>query len=113
MHYYAVATYRTTRENYSGRIMLYRFKTKRARDAFVRNNPDGRAPISRDYARIIFPKTRFHAQDAQWWIPVEIPNPERHADGSRAAHIKAGYFYDCDEKRMATAPFELIADVKR
>ena len=113
MNYYAVATYRTSKENYSGRIMLYRFKTRTARDAFVRNNQETRAKLSRDLARIIFPKLRFHAQDPQWWITVEIPNPERHADGTRAAHIKAGYFWDCDRREMATAPFELIADLKR
>jgi len=112
MYYYAISTYRTSRAEYSNQIMLYRFKTRRARTAFVEASPEMRAGIPRDLARMIFPKFRYHSQDEEWWVYCEIPNPETYADGTRAAHVPCGYFYDCEADKIVSAPFELIAEVK-
>ena len=112
MYYYAISTFRISRMVSSNELMLYRFKTRRARTAFVNARPQDRAGIPRDLARMIFPKFRYHSQDEEWWVYCEIPNPERHADGTRAAHVPCGYFYDVEARKIVTAPFELIAEVK-
>lgn len=112
MYYYAISTFRTSRTAHSNELMLYRFKTRRARTAFVAARAQDRAGIPRDLVRMIFPKFRYHSQDGDWWVHCEIPNPERHADGTRAARVPCDYFYDVDAGKIATAPFELVADVR-
>lgn len=70
--YYCIARARTgVEEDNSDRVMLYRFTSRAARDAYVKLN-EYRLSVSRDIARLIFPELRGEENNWKRWCSMKV-----------------------------------------
>ena len=69
--FYAVCALRTGELDAPNQIMLYRFRSSNARHYWCELS-DYRLAVTRDIARLLFPKLRKHARDPQYWAEMEV-----------------------------------------
>lgn len=94
-YHYAIGTYRISETDEQERLILYRFRGKKDRAAWIAGAPDKRLAITRDIARIVFsPQFRNFGYNRTHWIPIEILGIEPISDRTRAVRINAAYFVD-------------------
>lgn len=92
-YHYAIGTYKIKETDEQERLMLYRFRGKKDRAAWIAGNPDKRLAITRDIARIVFaPQFRAYGYNAKHWIPLELIGVEPIAKTTRTVRINAAYF---------------------
>lgn len=94
-YHYAIGTYRISEYDTQERLMLYRFRGKKDRAAWIISSPRNRLAVTRDIARLVFaPHFRAFGYSRQHWTPIEMWADEMTAHGARKIRIKAAYFID-------------------
>ena len=94
-YHYAIGTYKISESDTQERLMLYRFRGKKDRAAWIAGAPAKRLAITRDVARIVFaPHFRAYGYNRTHWIPLEILGKESIGARTRTVRINAAYFVD-------------------
>ena len=109
--YYAIAALRTNETGAPDQIMLYRFKNVRDRYLWAKLS-DYRLPVTRDVARILFPKIREAARDSTCWgdMNVSLNDPSADVFDSRPKYAPCQYLLDSTTGGVAHESWEMIPD---
>ena len=110
-YHYAISALRTSEATAPDKIMLYRFKSKQTRSKWC-SLSDYRLAVTRDIARLLFPKLRGCCNHAIYWAPLVLSTIDHEADPTQPQTPAASceYMLDPVNGGVAMASWEMIPD---
>lgn len=105
--FYCISRFRDSKANDKPLVMLYRFKYKNERDAYVKLS-EWRVAVPLKVARAIFPKLNKHEYQSPYWTDLEMNLEVPSERGYVRVRARGQYFTDPDSGFPFTEAWYMI-----